>query len=54
LFVYQGEISLTLGEEDHVLSSGDSAVIPSGVKRRLRNDTNQPAQFLIVSAKFIP
>jgi transcriptional regulator with XRE-family HTH domain len=54
LFVYQGEIVLTLGEEDHVLSSGDSAVIPSGVKRRLRNDTNQPAQFLIVSAKFIP
>jgi transcriptional regulator with XRE-family HTH domain len=54
LFVYQGEVVLSLEETDHILSSGDSAIIPSGVKRRMRNDSSQPAQFLIVSAKFIP
>jgi transcriptional regulator with XRE-family HTH domain len=54
VFVYKGEVALTLGETEHVLASGDSAVIPAGVKRRWRNDTEQPVQFLIVSAKFIP
>jgi transcriptional regulator with XRE-family HTH domain len=54
VFVYQGEVALTLGETEHVLSSGDSAMIPAGVKRRWRNDTDQPVQILIVSAKFIP
>jgi transcriptional regulator with XRE-family HTH domain len=54
VFVYQGEVALSLGETEHVLSSGDSAAIPAGVKRRWRNDTDQPVQFLIVSAKFVP
>jgi transcriptional regulator with XRE-family HTH domain len=54
VFVYQGEVALTLGETEHVLSSGDSAVIPAGVKRRWRNDTDQSVQFLIVSAKSVP
>jgi len=52
LFVYQGDVALTLGEEEHVLSSGDSAVIPAGVKRR--NDTAEAVQILIVSAKPTP
>lgn len=53
-FVYQGEVVLTLDETEHVLSSGDSAVIPAGVKRRWRNDTPQAVQILIVSAKSTP
>jgi transcriptional regulator with XRE-family HTH domain len=54
VFVYQGEVALTLGETDYVLSSGDSAAIPAGLNRRWRNDTDQPVQFLIVSANSIP
>jgi transcriptional regulator with XRE-family HTH domain len=53
-FVYQGEVVLTLDETEHVLGSGDSAVIPAGVKRRWRNDTPQAVQILIVSAKAHP
>ena len=54
VFVYQGEVILTLGETEHILSSGDSAVIPAGVKRRWRNETEQAVQFLIVSTKAVP
>lgn len=50
-FVYKGEVLLTLGETDHLLAPGDSAVIPAGVNRRWRNETTEPVQILIVSAK---
>ena len=54
VFVYEGEVVLTLDETEHLLASGDSAVIPAGVKRRWRNETPQAAQILIVSAKSVP
>ena len=38
-FVYNGEVVLTLGEIDHLLVPGDSAVIPAGVNRRWRNES---------------
>jgi quercetin dioxygenase-like cupin family protein len=50
-FVYHGEVNLTLGATDHILVPGDSAVIPAGVNRRWRNESSEPAQILIVSAK---
>jgi transcriptional regulator with XRE-family HTH domain len=49
--VYHGEVILTLSETDHLLVPGDSAVIPAGVNRRWRNESPEPAQILIVSAK---
>jgi transcriptional regulator with XRE-family HTH domain len=54
VFVYKGEVVLTLEKTDHLLASGDSAVIPAGVNRRWRNDTPQPVQILIVSARSVP
>ncbi len=53
VFVYQGEVVLTLDETEHLLSSGDSAVIPAGVNRRWRNATPHAVQILIVSAKSV-
>jgi transcriptional regulator with XRE-family HTH domain len=50
-FVYNGEVILTLGETDHLLAPGDSAVIPAGVNRRWRNESPGPVQILIVSAR---
>jgi transcriptional regulator with XRE-family HTH domain len=50
-FVYYGEVILTLGETDHVLVPGDSSVIPAGVNRRWRNESSEPVQILIISAK---
>jgi transcriptional regulator with XRE-family HTH domain len=54
LYGIMGEVVLTLDETEHLLASGDSAVIPAGVKRRWRNETPQAAQILIVSAKSVP
>jgi quercetin dioxygenase-like cupin family protein len=50
-FLYHGEVVLTLGETDYVLVPGDSAVIPAGVNRRWRNESSEPVQILIISAK---
>jgi XRE family transcriptional regulator, regulator of sulfur utilization len=50
-FLYHGEVILTLGETEHVLVPGDSAVIPAGVNRRWRNESTEPVQILIISAK---
>ena len=38
-FVRQGEVVLTWEQEEQLLVSGDSVVIPAGVSRRWRNDT---------------
>jgi XRE family transcriptional regulator, regulator of sulfur utilization len=50
-FVNYGEVILTMGEKDQLLEAGDSAVIPAGIIRRWRNESQQPVQILIVSAK---
>ena len=47
-FVLEGQVVLTLGEEDHVMSPGDSATIRAGVPKRWRNESTQPARIVFV------
>lgn len=49
-FVMEGKVRLTLGEEEHELRKGDSAVVPAGVPRLWVNATSRKARVLIVSA----
>lgn len=49
-FVLEGEVRLTLGEEEHELRKGDSAVLPAGVPRLWVNAISREARVLIVSA----
>ena len=49
-FVMEGEVRLTLGEEEHELRKGDSAVIPAGMPRLWVNVISREARVLIVSA----
>jgi transcriptional regulator with XRE-family HTH domain len=50
-FVTQGEIVLTLDDQEHTLRAEDAVVIPAGVRRLWTNDSGQPACVLIVSAR---
>ena len=54
VFVHEGEVVLTLGETEHLLGPGESAIIPAGVSRRWRNDSPRRVQILIVSARGLP
>ncbi len=47
-FVLEGEVTLTHAQLDHVMTAGDSATIRSGIPRRWRNDSTQPARIVIV------
>jgi XRE family transcriptional regulator, regulator of sulfur utilization len=47
-FVLEGEVTLTHGLDEHVMTSGDSATIRSGIPRRWRNDSARPARVVIV------
>lgn len=48
--VVDGQVSLTLGPEDHVLTAGDSATILPGELRLWRNVSKLPTRILLVSA----
>jgi transcriptional regulator with XRE-family HTH domain len=48
-FVVEGEVSLTLGPEDHLLKAGDTATILPGELRLWRNASRLPARILLVS-----
>jgi len=48
-FVIQGEVTLTLGPEQHRLRRGDAVTIPPGELRLWRNRARSPARLLIVS-----
>jgi transcriptional regulator with XRE-family HTH domain len=48
-FIHEGEILLTLEDDDHLLKQGDSVVIPAGVRRRWRNDGTSSVEVLIIS-----
>jgi len=50
-FIHEGEVVLTLEDEDHILNRGDSVIIPAGVHRRWRNDGAVSVQVLIVSSR---
>ena len=49
-FVLQGEVSLTLGPEEHRLRRGDAATILPGELRLWLNKRRAPARFLIISS----
>jgi transcriptional regulator with XRE-family HTH domain len=49
-FVAEGQVSLTLGEEQHLLRDGDSAVIPAGADRLWVNTSAKRCRILLVSA----
>jgi transcriptional regulator with XRE-family HTH domain len=49
--VLKGEVTLTLGPEDHVLREGDTATILPGELRLWRNRAKASARILLVSAR---
>ena len=51
LFLLEGGIALTLGDEEFQLSAGDSATVPSNQPRKLQNRGTIPARVLIVSSR---
>jgi transcriptional regulator with XRE-family HTH domain len=46
----EGSAVLTLGEEEQTLDLGDSVVIPAGMLRRWRNETEREVRILIVAS----
>jgi transcriptional regulator with XRE-family HTH domain len=50
-FVVKGSVTLTLGEEEHVLEAGDSVTLPTRVPRRWENCSDGIVEILIVSAR---
>jgi transcriptional regulator with XRE-family HTH domain len=51
LFLLEGEIALTLGDEEIIMSAGDSARIPASQPRKMQNRGTVLARVLIVSAR---
>lgn len=49
-FVLDGDVWLTLGEDQHRLRKGDSAVLPAGAPRLWVNPTRRKARVIIVSS----
>jgi transcriptional regulator with XRE-family HTH domain len=50
-FVLDGQVSLTLGPEEHILKAGDTATILPGELRLWRNSGKRPARILLVSGR---
>jgi quercetin dioxygenase-like cupin family protein len=49
-FVTEGDVTLTLGEEQHRLREGDSAIIPAGADRLWVNESAKRCRILLVSS----
>lgn len=49
--VFEGEISLLLGDAVHHLSRGDAVTIPPAVPHRWLNTSREPVQVLLVTAR---
>ncbi len=45
-YVLAGEYVVGIGDEEHVVSAGDSVLIPAGVEHWYRNDGDEPGAFL--------
>jgi transcriptional regulator with XRE-family HTH domain len=54
VFIHEGEVVLTISDQDQILEKGDSATIPAGVSRRWRNDSQSAAQMLVISVRSYP
>jgi quercetin dioxygenase-like cupin family protein len=50
-YVLQGQLTLTLGPEDHLLKAGDSVTILPGELRLWRNDGRAAARLLLVEVR---
>ena len=50
-FVLEGEVTLTLDDQEFRLVRGDSALIPAGRPRKLHNTGDVPARVIIVSSR---
>jgi mannose-6-phosphate isomerase-like protein (cupin superfamily) len=50
-FVVRGQVTLTLGDEDHELIPGDSVTLPAGAPRRFENRTEDTVEILIISSR---
>jgi transcriptional regulator with XRE-family HTH domain len=50
-FILEGEVILTLIEEESTLQRGDAVTIPANTPRRWRNDSPNSAQILVVSPR---
>ena len=45
-YVLEGEYVVGLGDEEHVVSAGDSLLIPAGVAHWYRNEGDEPGAFI--------
>lgn len=50
-FVLAGEVTLTLGDEEHALVQGDAVTLPAHAPRRWENRGEQAAEILMVAAR---
>jgi transcriptional regulator with XRE-family HTH domain len=50
-FVLQGEVTLTLADEENILSAGDAVTLPARAPRLWQNRTRQIAEILMISSR---
>jgi uncharacterized cupin superfamily protein/DNA-binding XRE family transcriptional regulator len=50
--VLEGEVSLTIGPQEHILQPGDAVTVRAEELRLWQNKGSAPARFLIVSSRF--
>ena len=54
LFVLDGEITLSIGRQDHGLSAGGFAYVPPETDWRVRNTADQPVRFMWIRKAYEP
>jgi len=50
-FVLEGRVTLTLGDEEHVLTRGAAVMLPAHAPRRWENRSDEVAEILMVAAR---
>ena len=50
LYVHQGSVTVTLGEQEEVIEAGDTVYLPPGVWIGVKNSSNQPATIIVIFA----
>jgi (S)-ureidoglycine aminohydrolase len=54
LFVLDGDLTLSIGRQDHRLSAGGFAYVPPETDWRVRNTSNQPVRFMWIRKAYEP
>lgn len=49
-YMLSGRLTLELGTDRHILSSGQGCEVPPGIPHRVVNDSREEAVFLVISA----